>query len=134
MYSHFIKNKVDDECLKQCPLECDSIEYDLLISSASSLSKQAYQLYQPIIDNSTSRFDEFNLTYEEIKERLLILNIYYSKLSYIKISESPKTSIIDLLSNLGGTLGLYVGISFLSLIEIVEIMLEIIFISFNLNF
>jgi hypothetical protein len=134
MYSHFIKNKVDDECLKQCPLECDSIEYDLLISSASSLSKQAYQLYQPIIDNSTSRFDEFNLTYEEIKERLLILNIYYSKLSYIKISESPKTSIIDLLSNLGCTLCLYVVISFLSLIEIVEIMMEIIFISFNLNF
>ena len=129
----FIKNKIDDECSKLCPLECDSIRYDVSISSNTAISRQGYNLYKKIIDAFAQKYGEYNLTYEEVKERLLILNIYYSELSYIRISESPKTSIIDLFSNLGGTLGLYVGISFLSFIEIVEIILEIIFISFNLN-
>jgi hypothetical protein len=104
------------------------------ISSNGAMSKQGYNLYKKVINAFTSNFGEYDLSYEDVKERLLILNVYYSKLSYIKISESPKTSINDLLSNLGGTLGLYVGISFLSFIEIVEIVMEIIFISFNLNF
>ena len=74
------------------------------------MSKQSYDLFIDSFKYFLQRNGEFNLTYDEVKDRLLFLNIYYPKLSYIKISESPKTSIIDLLSNLGGTLGLYVGI------------------------
>ena len=33
----------------------------------------------------------------------------------------------DMLSNVGGTLGLFVGLSFVSLFEILEIIIEIIF-------
>ena len=73
------------------------------------------------------------LTYDQLKERSIYLNIFYSNLNYLQISESPKTSLNDLMSNVGGTLGLYIGISFLSLIEIVEIVCEIIFSLFNLN-
>jgi hypothetical protein len=133
MYTLFKNNTIDDSCMKQCPLECESIKYDVLLSNNVVLSKQSYELFKSSIDHFVNTNNEFNLTYEEIKQRYLFLNIYYSELSFIKISESPKTSIIDLLSNLGGTLGLYVGISFLSFIEIVEIILEIIFISFDFN-
>ena len=133
VYKLFKNNKIDDSCLEQCPLECESIKYDVVLSNNVVLSKQGYELFKIPIDYLVNMNGEFNLTYEEMKQRFLFLNIYYSELSYIKISETPKTSIIDLLSNLGGTLGLFVGISFLSFIEIVEIILEIIFISFNIN-
>ena len=73
------------------------------------------------------------LTYDQLKDRTVALNIYYSNLNYVLISESPKTSMNDLMSNVGGTLGLYIGISFLSLIEIVEILCEILFTIFNIN-
>jgi hypothetical protein len=36
-----------------------------------------------------------------------------------------------LLSDIGGTLGLFIGISLLSLIEIVEILIELLFISYK---
>jgi len=35
---------------------------------------------------------------------------------------------IDLISNIGGSLGLFVGISFISFLELFEILVEIIFI------
>ena len=128
---NFKKSKIDDECLKLCPLECESIKYDLLISNAGVLSENGYFIYKNLINNISAKYGEYNLSYDEVKKRLVVVDIYYSDMSYIKISEAPKTSFFDLLSNLGGTLGLYIGISFLSLVELVEIFLEIFFISFN---
>jgi hypothetical protein len=42
------------------------------------------------------------------------------------ISEKAKTEPYNFISNIGGTLGLFLGISFLSFIEILEIIYEII--------
>ena len=132
-YVKFKSSKINEECLALCPLECESINYDLLISSTASLSKQGYDSIEKLIDRFTSGFSQNKLTYDEVRQRFIVLNVYYADLSYVRISETPKTSFFDLLSNLGGTLGLYIGISFLSLVELVEIFLETIFLSFNLN-
>jgi len=54
--------------------------------------------------------------------------VYYSSLKYILITEQSQMHIIDLILNVGGTLGLFIGVSFVSLFEISEIILEIIMI------
>ena len=51
--------------------------------------------------------------------------IYFGDLRYTLISQQPKTILADLVSNVGGTLGLFLGMSFLSFIEIVEIIFEL---------
>ena len=56
---------------------------------------------------------------------------FYSDLKYTYISEKPKAETYDLVSTLGGTLGLFLGISFLSFMEIVECFLEVIFVLFE---
>jgi hypothetical protein len=43
-----------------------------------------------------------------------------------KIEQTPKTSIIELISNLGGALGIFLGFSVFSLIEIVEVIAQVI--------
>ena len=43
------------------------------------------------------------------------LNINYRDLQYTLVEESQKTTWLDLISNIGGTLGLFTGFSFLSL-------------------
>lgn len=43
----------------------------------------------------------------------------------MNITETPAITIYDLLPNIGGTMGLFVGISALSFVEIVEIVIEI---------
>ena len=59
---------------------------------------------------------------------MTIINIYYQSLKYTSIIQLPKTKPKQLVSNLGGYLGLFVGLSFVSLFEIVEIIFEIVFI------
>ena len=49
--------------------------------------------------------------------------MYYNDLKYTKITELQKTKIVDLIANAGGILGLFIGISFLSFIEILEFLL-----------
>ena len=74
------------------------------------------------------------LTYDMYKERFAGLNIYYTNLQHIRITQAPKITLIDLISNLGGTIGIFLGFSIFSLIEVMEIFVQIIFILiFNRN-
>ena len=52
--------------------------------------------------------------------------VYYESLKYTLISQQPKTQLLNLIPNIGGALGLFIGISFLSFIEIIELFIEII--------
>ena len=63
----------------------------------------------------------------ETKETTTIW-INYKSLKYTHITQKKKMSMYDLISNVGGTLGLFAGVSFVSLFEITEILLEIGFI------
>ena len=85
---------------EKCPLECDSYQLNPLI-------------YHGIGDEEI----------QSNKGSMLSLNIYYDSLSYTTITETAKTEWIDLISNIGGTLGLFIGISFLTFGEIFEIII-----------
>ena len=49
------------------------------------------------------------------------INVYYSKLKYTYISQSPKLELFGLISNLGGLFSLFLGFSFVSLMDLFEI-------------
>ena len=68
----------------------------------------------------------YNLTNKTvtIQNNYHFVYVYYSNLEYTLISELIKTTASDLVSNLGGTLGLYVGVSFLSLAEFFELIVN----------
>ena len=51
----------------------------------------------------------------------MALNNYYDSWSYTKIDEIAKFELIDLIPNIGGTLGLFIGVSILSFTEIFEL-------------
>ena len=62
-----------------------------------------------------------SLSYSDLKQNVARVQIFYNELKETFISEEIKTKIFDLVSNIGGTLGLFLGLSFLSLIEFFEI-------------
>ena len=115
--------KYTSKCDQYCPLECESISFSVTpffepmptSGLISSLSKSDYYL------------DRFN-TYEEANKHYISIFIYYKELKYTLISQEPKLEIFVFVSNIGGILGLFLGISFLSFVEIFEILFEIIFI------
>ena len=63
-----------------------------------------------------------------INNNIVSFNVFYSILDYTVIDQIPKMSVLDLISNIGGNLGLFISISFLSFAEIIELLVEIIYI------
>ena len=64
-------------------------------------------------------------------EPFLKVIVSYDNLYYTSVDEVPSMTLNDLLGNLGGQLGLFIGISFLSLVEILEIAFEVCFIVYE---
>ena len=70
--------------------------------------------------NANRSFSSLN----ELAANLVKVNIYYDKLSYTLINEFETTTLATLLSNIGGVLGLYLSVSVLSIVELVEVIIE----------
>ena len=63
-------------------------------------------------------------TYELVQSASLAVRIYFDDLSYTLVSESPKTELVDMIANVGGLLGLFMGMSLLSFVEVIELFCE----------
>jgi hypothetical protein len=114
--------KLLEEC--DCPFECEISEY----SYTSSFSQFPTLKYSKYLRNNSliKKRLSHSASYDEIAKRVSRVLIFYDKLRETKIIENVKTQPIDLVSNLGGTLGLFLGFSFLSLIEIFEILMKLV--------
>jgi hypothetical protein len=110
--------------LEYCPLECDSFEYDITFYTESILSAGN------ISPENKDFFKDFK-TYENVSKTFFSINVYYQDLKYTLISQQPKIELFGLISNLGGILGLFIGFSFISLLEIIEVLAELIYIYFD---
>jgi len=67
-----------------------------------------------------------NLSVQDIKESVILLNINYETMVSTIIEETPALPFPTLLGNLGGQLGLFLGMSFLSFVELFEMIFIII--------
>jgi len=70
-------------------------------------------------------------TFDDIYKTYYPLRVYYEDLKYTLIKQQPKIELFGLISNVGGTLGLFLGISFISLLELFEMLAELVFIKFQ---
>jgi len=88
----------DSVCKEDCPKECISTNFEPVLSK-------------------TDRGSYFNDTLE--------FYFFYTDLSYLEISETPQMSGYSLMNEIGGALGLFVGITCLSLLELFEFFFEL---------
>ena len=96
---NFFKLHVDKICSQYCPVECDSIKYSVAINDYDDISiKESY------------------------KTRV---EIYFKSLQHIFIKQKPKQHIPELISKIGGVLGLFTGLSLVSLFELTVILIEV---------
>ncbi|XP_066300711.1 acid-sensing ion channel 5-like isoform X1 [Branchiostoma lanceolatum] len=93
-----------------CPIPCTMTKYGAAVTYAgypNRLTKKSY--------NSA-----FNLTPDYIKENGVILDIYYDALNYQKISQLKAVDSGQLASNMGGMMGLFIGASVMTILEVAE--------------
>lgn len=97
-----LTNEFKTICEKECPRECET----------SLISKRAL--------TSTGSGYNSRLTFS------------FSDFSTLNIRKIPKMCSFDLVSNVGGLLGLFIGVSFLSFIEVIELLIDVFFCYFHL--
>jgi hypothetical protein len=113
-----------------CPRECDSVNFDLKFTFSPLSTRFIRELRKH--PNVISKYQDISLvTDEQISNSVIMLDIYFESLTYTEIAEVPVFTIINLISNIGGTLGLFLGLSLLSFIEIVELFFNILMNEFN---
>ena len=101
-----ISFNLDDCQTKYCPLECDTIKYDLTLSSLDSTNQNYFV--------NVSNLSELSF---------VSFHVYYPSLQYTLLTESPKMTIADLFSQIGGSLGLFVSFSIFTLFEFIELLI-----------
>jgi len=106
-----------------CPLECQSVEYDLYVSSLTYPSTalyygecNPYHWIPECISNPHMSYDDYRTLYVKF-------DVYYSTLAYSEVSVVPAMTIFDLIGNIGGSMSLIVSISFFTLFEIIELLI-----------
>ena len=124
---------IKQECDPRCPLECESVELQTYVSSSSFPSVE----YSNIIKHFNSVESHFgpNETLDQVKLSLntLALNIYFNDLEFTHVEENEINDIVDLIANIGGTVGVLVGMSVLSFAEILEFLIEAGIIIYEIN-
>lgn len=66
-----------------------------------------------------------------IRQNLLRLNVYLEDLSVVEYRQLPAYGLADLFADIGGTLGLWMGISVLTIMELIELIIRLFFLLFN---
>jgi len=106
VYQNMILKGTDAKtCENYCPLECDSVKYE-----------------------TSHSFTKYSEKYQESNKNMISFRIFYEKLDYTVMDEVAQMNVFDLISNVGGNLGLFIGISFISFAEVFELLVEIIYI------
>ena len=67
------------------------------------------------------------LSLDKEMENISLINFFYSSNKYTELSQTVKTTEIDLISNAGGTLGLFLDFTFLSVARTICQLYEILF-------
>ncbi len=83
---------------------------------------------QFILANESADYAEnYNetLTFDLYKENNLFLSVYFTSTQYTEITQSPKITLMDLIPNLGGTIGIWLGLSLFFIIEVLEIIVRL---------
>ena len=106
-----------DFCYERCPLECSSIVY----------TRNIFTYYHPsgYFDRYLSYISKISNGTDQRADNLIELRINYDRSFYWNNFEEPKMSGENLLATLGGHLHVFMGMSLLSFVEIVELILSI---------
>ena len=116
-------NFFEKNCYPLCPLECNTTEYNAY-QSINMFSKDVYLDVIKAKKKFISKYDNKTLNDQAIINGILKVNIYYDSLSYTQITESVSMNQVSLLAAIGGFMGLFLGMSLMTLVELLEIFMK----------
>lgn len=94
--------KIEDACVASCPIECESVTFQVTTSSSEFPSNN---YANEILTNSFVKTKYPGLNISGLKSNMLSLSLYYDELKYTEIVELPLFDWCALISSIGGFLG-----------------------------
>ena len=117
---------VATNCISKCPLECHKYSFDNFKSYAYyPLPLYVNQTLQ-ISDILTKAYPNETDFTDNLASNAVQITVFYDTLTYTKVEEEPKITWDNLIGTLGGHLHLFLGMSFISLIELIELVVQLI--------
>lgn len=95
------------ECEDECLMECEVTTYETTLVTKDK--PENLVLHVPII----------------------FLEVYFTDLNYLEITQTPKMSLATFISAIGGHLSLFIGFKFLTVIELGEYIIDVIYIFYS---
>ena len=116
---------IEDNCISRCPLECDIHRYDNRQSfykyPDAFYVKKFLQKNEMLIRSHSNQTDfTHNLASNVVK-----FSVSYDSLVYAEAKEEAKILWAAFLANIGGHMHLFLGMSALCIVEIVEVFIQI---------
>ena len=99
-----------------CPYPCKYTEYEATLSTLA--------LPTPTYINRVTEWNLTHTTSDAIKENAILLKVYFPDLQITKITQYQAYTSFELISNLGGQLGLFLGASLITMGELIEFLLQ----------
>eukprot|EP00794_Sanderia_malayensis_P013539 gene13539-biopygen10807 len=107
----------------KCPIECDNVVYMPRVTQTpwrqSSLNSK---MKQEIVKTLNLKKSQVNLDF--LKQNIIHLVVYFDDFTTESISEQSQYTIESLMCDFGGLMGLLIGASTISIVEIVYICLQ----------
>ncbi|XP_033737365.1 amiloride-sensitive sodium channel subunit alpha-like isoform X2 [Pecten maximus] len=111
-----------------CPDPCSETDYDLEITSRQwPTDKYAELLKASVCEDHPDDCDILNnYTTESLGKNFIKLVIYYKQLNYQSLKEEADIENSQFASDVGGAIGLWIGLSILSIFEIFQLVVELV--------
>lgn len=121
-------NSIWDEFCSHCSQKCSNADFTITPSSVSAPSKTFEMNIKNFVENSGIPLPDNWTTIwrSEIHKNYVAVDVVCETNQVENYTQDASISGADLISNVGGQTGLWIGISFLSLMEVVEMVYRLI--------
>jgi hypothetical protein len=128
-FKNFVRNGTNYKDLVKCPMSCTSVKYTASISNQMDAahfkkSKSVFSLNYLLRSNVMSVIsqdwahlkveDDYN---QERYKHLSLIKINFDDPQVIVVTKDAKVTFADKLGNIGGTLGIFLGLSVIGLVD-----------------
>ena len=123
VYSEFEKlTNITSDC--NCPQPCKEQKYKLTVSTATWPSNDDVLHICSLLNSDKIHLGQ-NCSKEAIKDNILRLEVYFKDFTVERIKQSPAYGNDQFISDLGGSIGLWIGASIYSLFELGSLCLSL---------
>ncbi|XP_071506083.1 epithelial sodium channel subunit alpha-like [Diadema antillarum] len=115
---------LDDALTCSCPSPCSETKYLKTISAMGWPSERYEEHLASRLPAGSTAARLFNNS-ALARKNFIRVKVYYEELNYERVEQIPVYTVTSLLGSVGGLMGLYIGMSFISVFEVMFLILRV---------